>query len=80
MIAMQIFRVHVRLNDDELKLADQEKYESWKKKKSRSETHLSEQDNESEDDSLIIDMFNRVNSDNSISWSMIKSSTVSSSW
>lgn len=79
MIAMQIFRVHVRSNDDELELADREKYESRKKKKPRSETRSSERGNESEDDSLIINMFNRANSDDSISWSMIESSTVSSS-
>ncbi len=79
MIAMQIFRVHVRSNDDELKLADREEYESRKKGKSRSETRSSERDDKSEDDSLIIDMFDRVNSDDSISWSMIESSTVLSS-
>jgi len=67
MIAMQIFRVHVRSNDDELKLADREEYESRKKGKSRSETRSSERDDKSEDDSLIIDMFDRVNSDDSIS-------------
>lgn len=79
MIVMRIFRVHVRSNDDELELADRGKYESRKKKKSRSETRSSERGDESEDDSLIIDMFGRANSGDSISWSMIESSTVSSS-
>lgn len=79
MVVMRIFRVHVRSNDDELELADRGKYESRKKKKPRSETRSSERGDESEDDSLIIDMFGRANSGDSISWSMIESSTVSSS-